>query len=126
MEVVVEDDGVRFVVVVDDVLLVEPSVMFLSIPEGRLSGDTCPPRMGGHLAAATGSSSFFSIKDSSFLSSKVRLARSLYNFVTILSPFSSVSLSKSLSVFQLDSKMISEDGSYSLLVSPIFPCPFHV
>ena len=69
MEVVVEDDGVRFVVVVDDVLFVKPSVMFLAIPEGRLSGDTCPPRMGGHLAAATGPSSFFCDKESSLLSS---------------------------------------------------------
>ena len=37
MEVVVEDDGVEVVVVViDDVLFVEPSVMFLAIPEGWL------------------------------------------------------------------------------------------
>ena len=79
MEVVVEDDGVRFVVVVDDVLFVEPSVMFLAIPEGRLLDDTCPPRMGGHLAAATGSSSF-SDRESSLLSSSVRLLRSLYSF----------------------------------------------
>ena len=92
MEVVVEDDGVEVVVVViDDVLFVEPSVMFLAIPEGRFSEDTCPPRMGGHLAAATGSSSFISIEDSSLLSSRVRLARSSYSLVTILSLFSSVS-----------------------------------
>ena len=71
MEVVVEDYGVRFVVV-DDVLIVEPSVMFLAIPEGRLLDDTCPPMMGGHLAATTGSSSFFSILESSLLSSSVR------------------------------------------------------
>ena len=91
MEVVVEDDGVRFVVVVDDVLFVEPSVMFLAIPEGRLLDDTCPPRMGGHLAVATGSSSFFSIEESSLLSSSIRLARSSYRLLTILSLFSSVS-----------------------------------
>ena len=71
--------------------------------------------MGGHLAAATGSSSVFFIEESSLLSSIVRLARSLYSFLTILSLFSSVSSSKSSSVCQLDSKMISEDGSYSSL-----------
>ena len=91
MEVVVEDDGVEVVVDIADVFFVKPSVMFLAIPEGRLLDDTCPPRMGGHLAPATGSSSVFSIEESSLLSSIVRLARSLYSFLTILSLFSSVS-----------------------------------
>ena len=86
---VAEDD-----VVIDVVLFVEPSVMFLAIPEGRLLDDTCPPRMGGHLAAVTGSSSFFFVKESSLLSYSVRLVRSSYSLLTILLLFSSASLPK--------------------------------
>ena len=53
MEVDLADGGVEIVVDPVDAVVVKPSVMFLAIPQGRLSEDTCPPRMGGHLAAAT-------------------------------------------------------------------------
>ena len=102
MEVDLADGGVEVVVDPVDAVVVKPSVMFLAIPEGQLSGDTCPPRMGGHLAAATGSSSFFSDEESSLLSSSVRLPRSLYSFLIILLLFSSGSSPKSSSVFQSD------------------------
>ena len=36
MEVVVEDVGVEVVVDIADVFFVEPSVMFLAIPEGQV------------------------------------------------------------------------------------------
>ena len=40
MEVDLVDGGVEVVVDPVDVVVVEPSVMFLAIPEGRLSEDT--------------------------------------------------------------------------------------
>ena len=53
MEVDLADGGVEVVVDPVDAVVIEPSVMFLAIPEGRLEMYTRSPRMEVHVSAVT-------------------------------------------------------------------------